>query len=175
LIAFDTDLNIEHRQRGEKEKYRPVRPRTLIYVFGLVVTAALMGWGLTNRAVTGINVLHDRNPLFVQEGDGSVMNAFTVRMLNMQHKPRRFALTVSGVEGLEITKVAEGMFAFKKAPDGKFVVDVEPDTTRELRVLVVLPKQANMPKSKPITFTARDVETGERLSRSDFFKGPGSN
>ncbi len=173
LIAFDTDLNIQRRLKGEKNRYKPVRPRTLIYMFGLLVTTGLMGWSLTHRTVTGINVLHDRNPLYVEEGDGALMNAYTVRMLNMENRTRHFTLEVSGPEGVKIKKISEGMYVFRKSPKGAFIVDVKPDTTRELRVLVVLPAKFKKPASAPLVFTATDVETGEKLTRSDFFKGPG--
>ncbi len=173
LIAYDTDLNIERRQRGEKNRYKPIRPRTLIYLFALFLSIGLITWSLMNRTITGINVLHDRNPVYVEEGDGSIMNAFTVRMLNMERRDRRFTLSVSGPEGVKITKVSEGMYLFKKNDKGEFVVDVGPDTTRELRVLVVRPPGKAKPRSEPLLFTARDVDTGEVLTRSDFFKGPG--
>ncbi len=173
LIAYDTDLNIERRMKGEKNRFKPIRPRTLIYLFGLILSMGLMTWSLMNRTVTGINVLHDRNPLYVEEGDGSVMNAFTVRMLNMENKTRRFALTVKGPKGVVINKVSEGMYIFKKSANGNFIVDVGPDTTRELRIIVVLPAGKNKPKSEPLVFTAKDLDTGETLTRSDFFKGPG--
>ena len=173
LIAFDTDLNIERRMKGEKNRFKPVRPRTLIYLFAMLLSIALMGWSLATRAITGINVLHDRNPLYVEEGDGSLRNGYTIRLLNMERKTRRFTLDVSGPQGAFISKVSEGVFVFKKSDSGSFIVEIGPDTTRELRVLVVLPASSTIPKSEPLLFTAKDLETGERLSRSDFFKGPG--
>ena len=173
LIAYDTDLNIERRLKGEKNRFKPVRARTIVYTLGLLVSIGLMSWSLANRTITGINVLHDRNPLYVEESDGSIMNAFTIRMLNMERKTRRFSLSVAGPRGAVISKVSEGMYLFKKSADGHFIVDVPPDTTRELRVLVTAPPQQRKIKSEPLTFTARDIETGETLTRSDFFKGPG--
>ena len=173
LIAFDTDLNIERRMKGEKNRFKPVRARTLTYLFAMIVSIGIMGWSLATRTVTGINVLHDRNPLYVEEGDGSVMNGYTVRMLNMERRDRRFTITVSGPQGVVISKVSEGVFLFKKSNKGDFIVNVGPDTTRELRVLVILPAGNGKPRSEPLLFTAIDLDTGEKLSRSDFFKGPG--
>ena len=74
---------------------------------------------------------------------------------------------------MKITKVSEGMFVFKKSTEGLFVVNVKPDTTRELRVIVVMPAGNKNVKSEPLVFFAKDLESGEQLSRSDFFKGPG--
>ena len=173
LIAFDTDLNIERRLKGEKNRFKLVRPRTLVYLFAIILSIALMGWALATRTITGINVLHDRNPIYVEEGDGSIRNAFTVRMLNMERRDRRFALEVSGPKGVAISKVSEGVFLFKKSASGVFIVNVGPDTTRELRVLVVLPPGNSKIESEPLVFMARDLDTGEKLSRSDFFRGPG--
>ena len=173
LIAFDTDLNIERRMKGEENRFKPVRARTLTYLFAMLLSIGLMGWSLATRNVTGINVLHDRNPLFVEEGDGSVRNGFTVRMLNMERRIRRFTITVSGPQGAAISKISEGVFVFKKSTKGDFIVDVGPDTTRELRVLVILPAGNRQIRSEPLLFTAIDLDTGEKLSRSDFFKGPG--
>jgi cytochrome c oxidase accessory protein FixG len=174
LIKFDTDLNIERSQKGKANKTKIVRPRTVIYVVAIIISIGAMGYGLTNRSITGINVLHDRNPLYVEEGDGSVMNAFTVRMLNMERKTRRFSLRVSGPAGVTISKVSEGMYIFEKSANGDFIVDIGPDTTRELRVIVIQPAGSTKLKSEPLLFMAKDLDTGETLSRSDFFKGPGS-
>ncbi len=56
-------------------------------------------------------------------------------------------------------------------PDGRFVVDVGPDQTREVRVLVT--DYADMPPaSTPITFHLYDVLTGERASAGDYFRAP---
>jgi hypothetical protein len=51
------------------------------------------------------------------------------------------------------------------------VVDVGPDQTREVRVLVT--DYADMPPaSTPINFHLYDVATGERASAGDYFRAP---
>ena len=41
-----------------------------------------MTYALATRHNEGVSVLHDRNPLFVRLSDGSLRNAYTVRILN---------------------------------------------------------------------------------------------
>ena len=41
-----------------------------------------MLYALATRTLLDVNVLHDRNPLAVTLSDGSIRNAYTVRLLN---------------------------------------------------------------------------------------------
>ena len=173
LIAYDTDLNIARRQRGEKEQFKLIRPRTIMYTVAILIVLGAMGYGLTHRNISNINVLHDRNPLYVLEGDGSVMNGYTVRLLNVEGVAHNYEISVRGVEGARITKISEGLFEIKGNKDGKFVVKVAPDTTRELRAIVVQPAKFKHQKSSNIDFVVKNLETGEVSIRSDFFTGPG--
>jgi cytochrome c oxidase accessory protein FixG len=77
LIGYDTDINIERRERGEPEVHRFVRARTLIYVVLIFIVAAVMGWRLSTRATIGVSVIHDRNPQYVANSDGSIRNGYT--------------------------------------------------------------------------------------------------
>ena len=49
-----------------------------------------------------VSVLHDRNPLFVRLSDGSLRNAFTVRILNKSLEPKAFVLKVSGLPDADV-------------------------------------------------------------------------
>ena len=82
LIAFDTDINIKRRQQGEKPFYSIIRTRTVLYAAIIVVVGAVMTYALATRHDDAISVLHDRNPLFVHLSDGSLRNAYTLRILN---------------------------------------------------------------------------------------------
>ena len=43
-----------------------------------------------------VNVLHDRNPQFVDASDGSIRNGYTVKLLNMIPEPRTIIVTLQG-------------------------------------------------------------------------------
>ena len=65
LIAWDSARNQELLAAGQPASYRLLRPRTLIYAVLVAVVGLVMLAGLSLRSSTDINVLHDRNPLFV--------------------------------------------------------------------------------------------------------------
>ena len=90
LIAYDTDINIKRRQQGQKPFYSIVRTRTLLYAVIIAVVGAVMTYALATRRNDGVNVLHDRNPLFVRLSDGSLRNAYTVRILNKSLEQQSF-------------------------------------------------------------------------------------
>jgi len=61
-----------------------------------------MLYTLAMRGTMSINVLHERNPLYVQLSDGGVRNDYTVRLLN-KRAARDFVLDVSGLANLKVT------------------------------------------------------------------------
>jgi cytochrome c oxidase accessory protein FixG len=162
LIAYDSEANIKRRLTGEAPIYRFVRARTVIYLGIIVVTGLIMLYALANRSLLDINVLHDRNPLFVTLSDGSVRNAYTVRFLNKRAESRPVRLDVGGLPNATVQIVGEDA----GVPP---VVEVGRDQTREVRVLVTAPPNARLDKSTRVTFTARDVDTGKTASASEHF------
>ncbi len=168
LIAYDTDENIERRIEGKEPVYEIVRVRTVIYAAVIAVVGAIMLFALLTRDFAGINVIHDRNPIFVTQSDGSIRNGYTVRLLNKRTHTRHFMLHVEGMP-LDTTVEAVGidsMFA------GRPIVEVGPDTTREIRVLVTSPAGVTMPKSTEITFRLTESVMGEVVTTDDYFKAP---
>lgn len=165
LIAYDNDVNIERRLSGEAPVYRFVRARTLIYTGIIALVGLVMLYTLSTRTMVDVNVLHDRNPLFVSLSDGSVRNAYTVRFLNKRSDLRTFELSVAGVPIPVVHVIGE-------EPGSRTIVAVGPDQTREVRVLVTVPPAARIEKSNGITFTVRDVDSGDTATATDHFFGP---
>jgi cytochrome c oxidase accessory protein FixG len=108
-----------------------LRVRTLVY---LAILAAV-GFGMLSvlalRSPLDLNVLHDRNPLYVELKDGSVRNGYDVKILNMTPEPRSIQLRLEGLPGGTMT-VAGGR------TDGVSVValELEPDKVLPLRLYV---------------------------------------
>jgi cytochrome c oxidase accessory protein FixG len=168
LIGYDTDINIERRKAGKEPFVKLVRARTLIYAVLISSIALFMVFVLLTRNFADVNVLHDRNPIFVVNSDGSVRNGYTVRLLNKRTHERTFVLGVEGLPpGIRIEAVG-----ITDAVDGKPLVHVGPDQTREIRVSIVVPKGAAIEKSTPVTFRITDTTIGENGTAKDFFKAP---
>ncbi len=74
-------------------------PRTLVYLgIWLAIGAALL-FALGTRKHIDLAVQKDRNPPFMLLSDGAVRNAWTLKLKNMESRPRPMAITVEGVPG----------------------------------------------------------------------------
>lgn len=167
LIGYDTDINIERRERGEAPIYRLLRPRTLIYVVLIAAAAGVMTWRLSTRATLGVSVIHDRNPQFVVNSDGTIRNGYTVRLLNKTAEQRTFELKVEGLPAsMRVETTGE-----EKRLVGGLVVGVDSDQTREIRVLVTVPSDAGLAASTDLRFVLSEPK-GETATAKDYFKGP---
>jgi polyferredoxin len=103
----------------------------------------------------------------VRLSDGATRNAYTVRLLNKSREPRRFLLTAEGLADGLIEVVGD-----TQSPMGYPRVEVGPDQTREVRVLVTSYEHLPPAASMPLTFRAIDLETRQAATATDFFKGP---
>jgi cytochrome c oxidase accessory protein FixG len=167
LIAYDTDINVKNRQEGRAEIYNVVRPRTVLYAALIAIVSAIMIAALWMRNDVGLGVMHDRNPQFVALSDGSVRNGYTVNLLNKRSEPRSFVLRVEGLEGAHVSAVGQD-----GERDGFPVFKVEPDQTRQLRVLVTAPKDAKLAKQTPVSFRMIALEGASTAAHADFFNAP---
>lgn len=74
-----------------------LRPRTLIY-FGIWCAIGIaMLFTLGERARLTIDSAQDRNPVVVTMSDGQVRNGWTIKMRNMEGRPRSVELTMAGL------------------------------------------------------------------------------
>ena len=166
LIAYDTDLNIKLRQDGKPEIYNIMRLRTALYAAIIAVVGGIMLYTLATRSVTGIDVIHDRNPMFVRLSDGGLRNAFTMRILNKTLWSRVFVTTIEGLPEASLELVGEPI------ADGFHTIEIGPDQTREIRALITPHRTLAPGASIPLTFTVVDAKSGERAVAVDHFRGP---
>ena len=166
LIAYDTDINIKRRQAGEPVIFRIVRARTVLYAAIIVLVGGVMAYALATRELEGVTIIHDRNPMFVRLSDGALRNAYTIRIVNKRQQAREFSLGVSGLPAAIIDFVG-----LPPRADGRLVIAVGADQTREVRVLVTDYGPAG-PASEPIIFRLTDVASGDQVQAADHFFGP---
>jgi cytochrome c oxidase accessory protein FixG len=162
LIAYDTDANCHARAAGKPAVLKPVRVRTLLYAAMITAVAGTMLYHLATRNLTGLSVLHDRNPVFVTLADGSIRNGYTLRVLNKRPIERAFTLSVDSPIPLRAEVVGSS----------GAVLRVPSDATQEFRVLVFAPPRAKLDRSTELTFVITDPTTGDRASADDHFKAP---
>jgi len=142
------------------------RPRTLIYTAGWATIGVALVVALFIRPEIDMTIAPVRNPTFVTLSDGSIRNAYDIRLRNKHGEARAFRLSLAGDHGLGLS--IEG------APDP--VVAVPADTTRLQRVYVIAPPQSDAaaaPRSN-LRFWVEDVRSGERAFGDTIFNGKDS-
>jgi cytochrome c oxidase accessory protein FixG len=167
LIAYDTDVNIKRRLQGQQPFYRILRSRTVLYAVIIALVGAVMLYTLTTRRHEAVSVLHDRNPVFVRLSDGAVRNAYTVRILNKTLETQSFVLKISGLAEADIAVIGSEA---RRGSDP--VIEVGPDQSREVRVLVTTHQALGPDASLPLTFTIVPDGGGATVSAADHFLGP---
>jgi polyferredoxin len=126
-----------------------VRPRTVAYFLAWGIIGLAMLTVLSLRTPLSLNVLHDRNPVYVELRDGSVRNGYDIKVLNMTPAPRTVELRLEGLPGAEISLADDGSQTMQTvplelAPDRvlplrlyvRMAPDVRPPTQRRFRIVV---------------------------------------
>jgi cytochrome c oxidase accessory protein FixG len=167
LITWDTEARQAAKKAGRHEPIRIVRPRTVIYLFVLLVAIIGMTTALATRSTLGLSVQRDRAPVYVPLADGSLRNGYAVKIANKTQLHAAFDLTVSGLPGATLV-VAEG--DPKPAPALRLLS--ASDEVDSFRVLVTARPTALKDGSEPVDFVLRDTATGRQTVYHSTFMGP---
>lgn len=145
------------------------RPRTLFYMTVWCLVGVVMLVTLATRERLLVNVIHDRNPQYVLESDGSIRNGYTVRLLNMIAQPRTITLSLEGVPGavMKINGISD-------TAARSFDIDVGPDAVTSLKVFVTLPGHDVAGTATDFSFTAKDEANAEAAHYNAVFNAPGA-
>ncbi|HBS32380.1 MAG TPA: cytochrome c oxidase accessory protein CcoG, partial [Parvularcula sp.] len=157
LIAYDTDRNMARRRLGERPRFRLVRARTVLYAAVFALVGAIMLFALSARETTDLNVLKDRTPPFVRLSDGSVRNAYTLKIVNKMSEAREFTVRLDSPAPLALTAVGTA------AEDSALRLMIAGDDVRALRVFVTAAPGAAATPSMPLVFSVEDA-AGDKAS-----------
>ena len=110
-----------------------LRPRTAVYSLILILGSAAMLWALLSRSTLELSVLADRSPLYVRLSDGSIRNAYTVKILNKDAAEHAYVLSVTGLPAARLTIAGQDreFDAAQGVP-----VTVKPDSVATFRALL---------------------------------------
>ena len=157
LIRYESLEGLEQGQSCSISK----RPR--VWVYSLIMLSALCGiiYGLSTLDAIDLKVIHDRQPLFVIQSDGSVQNKYTLKVLNKLTEDAPIQVRAEGPQGLKLIGAEKGF----NARHG----NVTPRT-----VFARVPKQYVTGGSVPITFTITTGEGEQQFSsrRNSVFISP---
>ncbi len=166
LIGYVTLADSDRERAGGEDLpvwRRILRPRVLLYTalwigFGLALVAALI-----LRTDISINVDPVRNPVNVVLSDGSIRNAYEVRLRNMTGYDRDFGLSVESAAPLALEL---------QGHDG-LTVTVPANTTLRQRVyLTSAPDSAASAQAlTPVELVATDAGSGREAREDSVFHG----
>jgi cytochrome c oxidase accessory protein FixG len=137
--------------------------RTLVYVgvWGAIGLALLFALG--TRARIDVAVQKDRNPPFTLQSSGEVRNDYTVKLRNMQSRPRPMKLTLEGLPGAVMWSGAMPRAAAAR----EIAFTMPADRVEPLRVYVAAPSET-APQKFRFVLTASDAEGGGDSSEVRF-------
>ena len=144
LIRYTTE-NAMKRHWGMKEIIGHVmRPRILIYAIVLIAICGAFVWGLATRSTLRVDVIKDRSTLSREVEGGLIANVYNLQVMNMTEKPRRFALSASGLDGVKIT------------PAEPFEVDAA--GLKAVTVEVAVPPESGKPGSNTVYIEVKALD-----------------
>src|SRR3546814_11771466 len=79
-----------------------LRPRTIVYFSIWCAIGAAMLFSLGQRTRLDLAVQHDRSPLYVQLSDGHIRNSYTLKLRNMETRPRRVEVAMTGLSDAKL-------------------------------------------------------------------------
>ena len=163
LIGYDTLAGLHEAVPGKKHHIRLIRPRTILYAAALAVVGAIMLFALLTRSTLELDVEHDRNPVYIVLADGSIRNAYTLKIRNKETTGRSYRLEADGVDGIQLTVVGN---------DDALIVNAPADQLRSYRVLVTAPKGALTSDEGHVRFKLTDMASGTHVEHKSDFRGP---
>jgi cytochrome c oxidase accessory protein FixG len=146
-----------------------LRPRTIVYFTVWAAIGLALLFALGTRAHTGISAAPDRNPPYMLMSDGSVRNAYTLKLRNMESRPRAMRVVLEGLPGAAMwTDEIDRADAARE-----LVENVPADATRSVRVYVIAPPDTpGQDFAFAVTSLDEQVEMAETQAR---FTAPGEN
>ncbi len=144
-------------------------PRTLVYLFVWGGIGLALLFALGTRQHLDLSVAKDRNPPFMLLSDGSVRNAYTLKLRNMESRPR--PLTVA-LEGLPEARMWSDDMP-RSAATRALVRKVAADQTETLRIYVTAPAGTT---AQDLRFVLRaDDDEGGSDTGDTRFDAPGED
>ena len=145
-----------------------LRPRLFVYFGVWAAIGAGLLFALGTRSHTDLTVAPDRNPPFMLLKDGSVRNAYTLRLRNMEARPREMEVMLEGLPAGAVMWT-DSVSMENAAPVQR--VTVPANETRVLRAYVMLPPGVDAQgEGIPFAFrlTAQDEQHESDTARTTF-------
>jgi len=154
LVRYTTENALE----GGKSHL--LRPRVIVYASLLLILFGALVTALAVRVPLEMDIIRDRNALYLETPEGYAENVYTLKIINMTDHEQTYRLSVSGIQGAEL---------INRAGD----ISVQGGAVLALPVRVrVDPANLKSPSSE-LHFLIESLTTpGLRLEQTGRFLGP---
>ncbi|MDP2708050.1 MAG: cytochrome c oxidase accessory protein CcoG [Burkholderiales bacterium] len=102
LIRYSTENALRGKYPERQIARQALRPRTLIYSAVLLAVVTAFFAALYLRVPLKVNVIRDRAVLVRETGGGLLENVYRLQVINTTEQSRRFVVTASGIDGLQL-------------------------------------------------------------------------
>jgi cytochrome c oxidase accessory protein FixG len=120
LIRYDTEIHLANSALSKlksgsdyckttdcaatekKTRFKLLRPRTFYYLAILLITGGLIIFNLASKLPLKVDVLPDRNPMFVMLSNGDIRNGYTIKISNKTFEDKSYRIEVLGIKYSEI-------------------------------------------------------------------------
>ncbi len=138
LIRYTTENALAKHFSAKEVTAHILRPRILLYTGILTAITIATIWSLATRVPLKVDVIRDRSILAREADDGRIENVYSLKIMNTTEEPKRYALSVQGLEGAEIV--------------GDRIVEVASAENHEVTVVVRVPPESGKPGANTIYF-----------------------
>jgi cytochrome c oxidase accessory protein FixG len=138
LIRYTTENALARHFSPKEVIAHLVRPRIILYATILTAITIAAVWSLAVRVPLKVDIIRDRSVLAREADDGRIENVFNLKIMNTTEEPKRYALSVDGMEGLEIV--------------GDRIVEVASAENHEVTIVVRVPPEIGKKGANTIYF-----------------------
>ncbi len=96
LVRYTTENALE----GGKSHL--LRPRVIVYASLLLILFGALVTALAVRVPLEMDIIRDRNALYLETPEGYAENVYTLKIINMTDHEQTYRLSVSGIQGAEL-------------------------------------------------------------------------
>jgi cytochrome c oxidase accessory protein FixG len=141
LIRYTTETALSKHLSHKEVVAHILRPRIVLYTVILVGIVIASAWSLATRVPLKVDVIRDRSLLAREADDGRIENVYNLKIMNTTEEPKRYALSVEGMEGVEIV--------------GERIVEVRSAENHEVTIVVRVPPESGKKGANTIYFDVK--------------------
>ena len=153
LISYTT----ENALHGKPTNF--LRPRIIGYAIAVLAIVVLFFAVVLTRVPLKLDVIRDRDRLYIQSVEGFIENSYTLKVINMDQKPHQYRLSVNGLPGAELV--------------GNNTLMVVPGEVAELPIRLSIDPVDLINTNNTIEFVIESMDSGKLTARAESrFIGP---